>query len=344
MTVTEKRISKSKSKRRRKVDVSAVRARLLDWYDSARRDLPWRQDTDPYRVWVSEVMLQQTRVDVVTPYFERWLVRFPSLDDLARAEPDEVLKQWEGLGYYSRARHLHGAARIIRERLAGALPRNVDSLRALPGIGEYTAGAIASIAYGHPVAAVDGNVRRVLSRFFDVAAPTAAAVRTHAQELVDRDRPGDFNQALMELGATVCAPRNPNCPACPVNDACHSFTRGTVALRPGVKSKRSLPTDRVNTLVVLRGHEVLIARRPPRGLLANLWEFPESTALPARVRLLGEVGQVFTHKRIVYTAYLAKTARRKRRGECWVALAELRDYPMSRAQRRIQALILASAF
>jgi A/G-specific adenine glycosylase len=183
--------------------IRSLRRALLAFYDARRRDLPWRRDPDPYRVWVSEVMLQQTRVDAVVPYYERWLRRFPTVAALASAEPDDVLRAWEGLGYYARARNLHRAARVVREHHHGAVPSEPSALRALPGVGDYTAGAIASIAFGRAEPAVDGNVRRVLARLLDVAAPAPARLRKVAAALVPSERPGDFNQALMELGATV---------------------------------------------------------------------------------------------------------------------------------------------
>lgn len=190
-------------------------AALLRHYDVHRRDLPWRDRADPYAVWVSEIMLQQTRVETARPYYERWLERFPDLDALADAEIDDVLRAWQGLGYYARARNLHRAARMVRERYHGAIPADPAELRRLPGVGAYTAGAVASIAFGAATPAVDGNVRRVVARLHDLEDPTAAQLQTLAVELVPADRPGDFNQALMEIGATVCTPRAPDCDACP---------------------------------------------------------------------------------------------------------------------------------
>ena len=190
---------------------SEIRRALLEHYDSTARDLPWRRDSDPYRVLVSEVMLQQTRVETVKGYYVRWLERFPSVETLASAEEDEVLKAWEGLGYYRRARNLRRAALQLREVHGGVVPETYAALRELPGVGEYTAGAVASIAFGVVVPAVDGNVRRVLARLFDVETPRAPWLRSMATSLVDNERPGDWNQALMELGATQCTSRAPRC-------------------------------------------------------------------------------------------------------------------------------------
>jgi A/G-specific adenine glycosylase len=263
-------------------ELVAVRRALLDHYDRCRRDLPWRGETDPYRVLVSEVMLQQTRVETVTRYYGPWLERFPDVVALADADEGAVLKVWEGLGYYRRARNLLRTARVVRERPDASLPSTYAELRELPGVGEYTAGAVASIAFGEPVPAADGNVRRVLSRLFDVEDPRPAWVRDTAARLVDRERPGDWNQALMELGATVCTPRAAHCEVCPVEPWCAARRAGTVADRPGGPARRE-PRRATIVLVVLR-HDgrVLLERRPPGGLLGGLWAFPEQE-VPAAV-------------------------------------------------------------
>lgn len=254
---------------------SRLRDALLTHYDRAARALPWRGETDPYRVLVSEIMLQQTRVETVRGYYEPWLERFPNVDALAEADDDDVLKAWEGLGYYRRARNLHRAARVVREQCDGSIPSSYDALRALPGVGDYTAGAVASIAFGHRVPAVDGNVRRVLARLLDVAEPKPAWLRERAAELVDDDRPGDWNQALMELGATICKPRAPECGACPVSEWCAARAAGTQSLRPAAPSRREVPTAIIVLAVLHRGGTVLVAKRPPTGLLAAMWAFPE---------------------------------------------------------------------
>ena len=197
------------------MDNALLRERLLAFYDERKRDLPWRRTRDPYRIWVSEVMLQQTRVDTVIPYYRRWLERFPTVLALADADEEAVLGSWKGLGYYSRARNLHRAAQVVRDGHDGQVPSDPKDLRALPGVGEYTAGAVASIAFDLPEPVVDGNVRRVLARLHDLADPTPAQLRALTTELLDRARPGDFNQGLLELGATVCTPRAPKCGSCP---------------------------------------------------------------------------------------------------------------------------------
>jgi A/G-specific adenine glycosylase len=255
--------------------VHAVRAALLEHYDRRRRTPSWRGETDPYRVLVSEVMLQQTRVETVEKYYGRWLERFPDLAALADADEHAVLKAWEGLGYYRRARSLHRAARICRERPEGTLPGSYAELKELPGVGDYTAGAVASIAFGEGVPAVDGNVRRVLARLFDVSAPRPAWLRDTAAGLVDPGRPGDWNQALMDLGATVCTPRGPRCDACPWSAWCGARAAGTQSERPASGGRRR-PRRATFALAVMRaGDHVLLERRPADGLLGGMWAFPE---------------------------------------------------------------------
>jgi A/G-specific adenine glycosylase len=220
-------------------------------------------------------MLQQTRVETVVPYYDRWMERFPTVEDLAKADEQSVLKAWEGLGYYSRARNLRRSALIVRARLGGMLPQDSRSLKTLPGIGEYSAGAIASIAYGEVVPAVDGNVRRVLSRLFDLVDPTDASLRKRAGELVDPDRPGDWNQALMELGATVCTRWSPRCAECPLMGECRAWAAGTQELRPASKRRPRVQTISYAVLVAHNPDgELLLVQRRPDGLLGGLWEFP----------------------------------------------------------------------
>ena len=254
---------------------SELHEALLKHYDRTARELPWRQEPDPYRVLVSEVMLQQTRVETVLGYYGPWLQRFPSIEALAVADGDEVLKAWEGLGYYRRAQNLHRAARVVRETHGGVIPSTYAQLRELPGVGEYTAGAVASIAFGERVPAVDGNVRRVFARLFDVAEPKPAWLRATASQLVDAARPGDWNQALMELGATVCTPRSPRCGECPLAEPCAARAAGTQAERPAVRAKRAVPTVVMVLALLHRRGEVLIVKRGPEGLLSGLWAFPE---------------------------------------------------------------------
>jgi A/G-specific adenine glycosylase len=258
----------------------AIRLALIDWYDVHKRSLPWRDRPTPFRVWIAEIMAQQTRLDTVQPYFERFLTRFPDVASLAEASLDEVLALWSGLGYYGRARNLHRAARIVMERYSGQLPAEADSLVDLPGIGRYTAGAVASIAFGRAEPVLDGNVKRVLCRLFDLAEDVSLVASQKrlwllAAELVPPDRCGDFNQALMELGALVCAPAAPACPACPLRHACWALKAGTVEHRP-VKSPAREPrrVDLVAAAVFQADGRLLLVQSPPRGLFGGMWGLP----------------------------------------------------------------------
>ena len=255
------------------MDAGRVRKKLLRWYSAHQRELPWRRDRDPYRVWVSEIMLQQTRVAAAVPYYERFLARFPAVEALARARPQSVLRAWAGLGYYSRARSLHAAARKVVA--AGRFPATYEEWKALPGIGAYTAAALSSIVLGLPFAVVDGNVRRVLARLHADDGPT----QQKADALLDRRRPGDFNQALMELGATVCLPRAPLCGACPLASQCRALAAGAVEKHP--RPGRPLRQESVvlKLALVERDGAVLFAPPATAGLWAGFWRLP---SLPGR--------------------------------------------------------------
>ncbi|WP_372660491.1 A/G-specific adenine glycosylase [Cohnella sp.] len=256
---------------------------LLRWYQKERRDLPWRRSRDPYHIWVSEIMLQQTRVDTVIPYFNRFVDRFPTLEHLAIAPEEEVLKHWEGLGYYSRARNLQSAVREVVEQYGGQVPNQKKKVSSLKGIGPYTAGAILSIAYNQPEPAVDGNVMRVLSRYFcledDIARPsTRAGMEILAQGLIPEGEAADFNQALMELGAMVCTPKSPSCPSCPVMKLCLGRIEGREKELP-VKTKAKPPKLVLRVAALVEGTgvnagKVLVRQRPETGLLARMWELP----------------------------------------------------------------------
>lgn len=350
-------------------DVAAVRERLLAWYDEQRRDLPWRgapgERLDPYRVWLSEVMLQQTRVETVKAFYRRWIERFPDIESLARAPLEEVLKAWEGLGYYSRARNLHKAAREVAARYGAAVPADAATFRQLPGVGRYTAGAVMSIAFGRPEPIVDGNVRRVFARLGNAADPKDSDLWARAGQLVPGERPGDLNQALMELGATLCKPRSPECARCPVQRCCGAHAAGSQSERPLPKPPRVLPHEDTAVAVVNNGGALLLARRPLDARLGGLWEFPgaerrrgEPVAAAAEravreglsisVRsggLIGEVGHAFTHVRVTYRAVRC----RHPEGEgaplryeqwMWASPRQLDELPMGVAQRKIAALSL----
>lgn len=260
--------------------IERFRDDLISWFRAEQRELPWRADKDPYKIWVSEIMLQQTRVDTVIPYYYRFLEQFPTIEALADAEEDKVLKAWEGLGYYSRARNLQAAVREVRDIYGGTVPNSPKEIAKLKGVGPYTAGAILSIAYGIPEPAVDGNVMRVLSRILlikeDIAKPSARKIFEEAvRVLISHESPSDFNQALMELGALICTPTSPSCLLCPVRDHCVAFHEGEQNELP-VKSKKKKPVPvYLAAAVVEDGNgRIFIRKRPPEGLLANFWEFP----------------------------------------------------------------------
>ncbi len=259
-------------------EIARLRRRLNAWYRANRRALPWRETHDPYRIWVSEVMLQQTQVKTALPYYRRFLHRFPTLRRLAAADEGAVLKCWEGLGYYARARNLNRAAACVAAS-GGRVPDCWDAFRALPGVGDYIAAAVLSIAYDQPHAVVDGNVKRVLARLLALDAPANAPAatrlfQTQADRLLDRGRPGDFNQALMELGALVCTPRAPACGTCPLEALCRARQDGAVERFPRRAPVRRIPEVEAAVGVVVRNGRVLVTRRPPGGLLGGLWEFP----------------------------------------------------------------------
>ena len=303
-----------------------LRETLLGWYAAFRRDLPWRRSRDPYAIWLSEIMLQQTRVETVIPYFARFLARFPDVRTLAAAPEADVLAAWSGLGYYRRARLLHRGAKVVADA-GGDVPRTRAALLDVPGIGRYTAGAIASIAFGEAVGLVDGNVARVLARLFAIEDDVKKSLKRFerlADTLVSPDDPGAFNQALMELGATVCTPRSPRCDACPVASMCQARAEGRQASLPVVSAKAASPTVAQRALVLVRGSAFVLMRRSARGIFAGLWEPPrfEATARAetAALRQLGVRGasrvggvvHVLTHRRLEIDVLVATAPKRLR--------------------------------
>lgn len=342
--------------------IEFLRRELLGFFDAEARDLPWRRTRDPYAIWVSEVMSQQTRIETVVPYWRAWMEAYPTVQALAEAEEAAVLKAWEGLGYYSRARNLHRAARVVREQFLGRLPETREGLRALPGIGAYTAGAVASIAYREAVPAVDGNVRRVASRILDWPDPGAAALEAEVSRWVPEDRPGDFNQALMELGATVCAPRAPRCGECPLSSLCRARAAGTVRERPAPRKRTVARRAEERVSVAWRpaddGGEFALRRRPGEGLLAGMYEFPaagpdahpgasesEGGTTPGRLGdgptafPLPTVPHTFSHLRMVYHPVLLRfgPGADPPPEAHWFGSRELRDLPLPVAQQTILA-------
>ena len=261
-------------------DVEQFQEAFLEWYQQEKRNLPWRYNQDPYRIWISEIMLQQTRVDTVIDFFYRFMEQFPTIQALAEAPEDKLLKVWEGLGYYSRARNLQAAAKQIMEEFGGKFPKTVEEIRSLKGIGPYTAGAISSIAFEIPEPAIDGNVMRVVSRLFCIEADIAkASSRTFFDEamrkIISQKQPGDFNQAMMDLGSSICTPTNPQCEICPIQQFCQAYREGRQTDFP-VKSKKQKPKDvyYVAGIIENKEQEIFLQQRPETGLLANMWLFP----------------------------------------------------------------------
>lgn len=339
--------------------------KLLAWYKINARSLPWRGHPDPYAVWVSEIMCQQTRIDTVIPYFQNWMHRFPSIKALAESDEQEVLNAWEGLGYYSRARSLLKAARRLNDAGLTQLPQTRAELEKLPGLGRYSAAAIASIAFGQDEAVLDGNVKRVLSRVFnmDVVADTPAGVKLFwqkAEECLPHGQAGDYNQAVMDLGATICTPTNPACTHCPINELCEAYKLGLQDQRPLMTEKKPIPHWLVAAAVIERDGKVLIARRPSQGLLGGLWEFPGgkvevSESLPqalqreireelaTQIKVGAEIGKykhAYTHFKVTLHAFHANlegpepTALEASELR-WVLPSELNDYPMGKLDRMI---------
>jgi A/G-specific adenine glycosylase len=346
--------------------ISTLSAKLLLWYQENHRQLPWRDNPDPYWVWISEVMLQQTKVETVIPYFLRWMERFPDLASLAAAPLEEVLRYWEGLGYYARARNLHRAAQRIMEKYSGNLPQDIEELRRLPGIGSYSAAAIASIAFRKDTPTLDGNIRRVLARLEGLqmllrSRQAEQRLIAIANQHLPPGQAGEYNQALMELGALICTPRTPRCDICPLSGECVARRQMLQNEIPAKFRKPPLPHLIVTAAVICRNGSVLIAQRPAHGLLGSLWEFPggkiqegetleeglqrelmEELGLPVHVgESLGIYHHAYTHFKITLHAFFCHPLNGHQpqplEGQAfsWVEIGELHNYPMGKIDRLI---------
>ncbi len=335
--------------------------RLMSWYGTHKRDLPWRRTGDPYRIWVSEIMLQQTTVSAVIPFYKAWMVRFPNVRTLARSPLQSVLKAWQGLGYYQRARNLRAAAREIVDRHDGKLPGEHETLLRLPGFGPYTAAAVASLAFDKPHPVVDANVRRVMMRILHIPGVADGrhdkAIEAALVRLMDKRSPGTFNQAMMELGALVCRPRMPLCAACPLPDLCLAYERGEQEIIPKPR-ERAYKKGKAVVGIIRKGNRVLIQQRPATGLFGGLWEFPggkvergetleQALARELREELdagvkdalfLLEVRHTYTQFQVALYAYAVRlkdepaleAGMRK-----WVTIKALRDYPFPSGSAKI---------
>jgi A/G-specific adenine glycosylase len=348
--------------------------RLLAWYKRRRRPLPWRETSDPYRIWISEIMLQQTQVDTVIPYYHRFLKAFPTVFALAAAPLGDVLKIWENLGYYTRARNLHAAARVVVDQFGGQIPDTTEAVKTLPGVGEYSAGAILSIAYGLALPAVDGNVRRILSRVFAVRKPVddpgeQKKLRELAATLIPPKCPGDFNQALMDLGATICRAKNPGCSVCPFTSLCRARLAGCQESLPVKRKTRAIPRRQAAAAVIRnRKGLLLVVQRPATGLLASLWKLPggfiendenskdslersvkKELGLSIRAqKKLASVDHAYTHFRLTLHAYECLLLSGKPKAPAgqewlWAAPADLMKLPLSKIDRMVIAAVASLA-
>jgi len=343
----------------------AFQRNLLAWYDRNRRLLPWRaapgQQTDPYRVWLSEIMLQQTTVATVGSYFEKFLQRWPTVSDLASAHRDDVMAAWAGLGYYARARNLHRCAQVVAHEMDGRFPDSEDALRALPGVGAYTAAAVAAIAFDRPAVVLDGNIERVMARLFAVEMPLPSAkplLREHAASLTPRKRPGDHAQALMDLGATICTARNPVCALCPISSGCKARASGIAQSLPRKAPKKEKPTRRGLAFWLEDGQgRVLLRRRPDKGLLGGMMEFPSTpwiengtTELDLAVEHAPEsatwvtvsatVIHTFTHfhLELAIAKGISHSKARRRAPYRWAPIASLGDEALPTVMRKVASL------
>lgn len=351
--------------------IPELRRSLLAWYGQQGRDLPWRQTRDPYAIWISEVMLQQTQVQTVIPYYQRWLERFPTVEVLAIADLNAVLKAWEGLGYYSRARNLHRAAQQIVTEHQGRFPESATAVEALPGIGRTTAGGILSAAFNQPQAILDGNVKRVLARLGALPLPPAQAIAQlwqWSEALIDPDQPRDFNQAIMDLGATICTPRKPVCDRCPWSFACAAYNTQMTEQLPLREASSPIPHKQIGVAVIWNDRgQILIDQRKPEGLLGGLWEFPggkieagESIEDCIRREIQEELGiaiavgdhlisvdHTYTHFRVtLHVHYCQHLEGEPQAIECaevrWVEPTELSEFAFPKANQQIITAILKS--
>jgi A/G-specific adenine glycosylase len=343
--------------------IAKIQSNLLRWFEKNKRDLPWRRTHNPYAIWISEIMLQQTQVPTVIPYYRKFLKTFPTVRRLAKADLSAVLTVWEGLGYYSRARNLHKASRVILDQYNGKIPDTPNDLLSLPGIGRYTAGAILSIAYNREAAILDGNVKRVLSRLFAVSgnpadSKTQKLLWQISESLIPNGHASSFNQALMDLGSMVCTPKDPQCARCPLRRLCKGYESGDPERFPSIGLKKAIPLIQAVSAVIRKDGYVLLRQRPAKGLLGGLWEFPDwrvdhredselkllrfiKNELGIRIKtkeFLGSFKHTYSHFKLTLHVYLCQAAGSKNVGT-WVLLRNLRLFPMSRLHRRIAQTI-----
>ena len=346
---------------------SVFTKKLLSWYHKKARDLPWRRTHDPYRIWLSEVMLQQTQVDTVISYYERWLKKYPTLEKVAQASEDEILKLWEGLGYYARARNFHKACQKVAESHLGKVPSDPNVFSTLKGVGPYTLAAVQSIAFQNPFPAMDGNIKRIVSRLFRIDEPSSKAlshIGAFLQKNISQKNPGDFNQALMDIGAMICHPKNPKCFECPLSLDCEALQFKQTHVYPIPEEKNPRPHYRAAVGVVWKGNKLLISKRKSEGLLGGLWEFPGGKMKPGEsakdcverevkeevgvdveaIKSVGAIEHVYTHFSIEMEGFLCRYLKGKPQTlECadwkWISFPELKKFAFPTANRKLFPLL-----
>ena len=340
---------------------------ILSWYKHNSRNLPWRTEKDPYRIWLSEVMLQQTRVSTVIPYYKKWLKRFPSIQDVANADIDDVIKEWEGLGYYSRCRNFFTACTIVVNEYRGIIPRDWSTFRSLPGVGDYTATAVLSIVFNYCSPVIDGNVCRVMARLLSYDKNVNNGIlefRLELEKLIDKNQPGDFNQAMMELGSLVCKKSKPECYACPISQFCKSYNDGTVEKFPIISRKKTRPHNTIVAGIIWHKKKFFIQKRPYNGLLGGLWEFPggkvkkgenlsealireihEETGLSVFVeKKVGSINHEYSHFSITLHLFNCRLPNNLKKGEPsesqrWISPRTYSQYPFPKANHKLFSIL-----
>jgi len=343
----------------------SVTISVLDWYDKSKRDLPFRNTVNPYCVWLSEVMLQQTQVETVIPYYNKWLEKYPSIKSVALAKQSELLKCWEGLGYYARCRNFHKSAKIIVKYNHGIIPDNWDEFRSLPGVGDYTAAAVLSIAFKQPFPAIDGNIRRVMARILGrrkFSKRNMDIIRSTLYKWIHTEKPGDFNQAMMDLGACVCFPTNPDCMNCPVNRYCKAFASGNPMNYPSKKQHKKIPHHTIVAGIIWCGNQFFIQKRDPSGMLGGLWEFPggkvesgESLVEALKreikeecgtgtniIKQVGSINHAYSHFSITLHLFHCKTngqVLKPEREHHWITPSEIKQYAFPKANHKLFTIL-----
>tara|TARA_B100001250_G_C19816896_1_gene798984 strand:+ start:3512 stop:4576 length:1065 start_codon:yes stop_codon:yes gene_type:complete len=338
---------------------------ILSWYNKQKRILPFRDIDDPYKIWLSEVMLQQTQIQTVIPYYKKWINKYPTLKSVANADQELLLKLWEGLGYYSRCKNFHKATKIVLREYGGIIPSNWSEFRALPGVGDYTAGSVLSIAYNQPYIAIDGNVKRVIARVLglkNLSNRNMSRIKKYLNNNILIDNPGDFNQALMELGARVCSPKNPSCELCPISIECKAFASGSSESYPSPAKKKKVPHYTVVVGLIWREDKFYIQKRVENGMLPGLWEFPggkvevgeslthalrreikeECGAQPKILKKIGEIKHAYTHFSITFHGYHCEennTSIHCHQNSQWIKPTQINKFPFPKANHKLFSIL-----